>query len=526
MTKKQAEAPWGDRPSIYSIIKQNLDSSGKLRAEGEALPDDELVSEQNDIQWAAGGRDSVLGGAEASESTEETAKSAAELIDAVARRNEFADKVALYNLLAKNVTLDFVDLAIEKTAELEPPVEPYLHKYLRRLVVESPDREPVKFGIALLGMIKDEADLELITLLGKHEEFTLYSAVAVINILEEPDFVLWEMAKAVDGWGRIEAVERLASTANPEIKHWLIAEGYKNSITYEYLAYTCAVAGDLHIALSRPSVSADLLDSAGDIIEALMAGGTAEGINDYEHAASVVSNYLRHLEHKEPTLKEFVIVHNILIFLSVSDQEWVFRGECGWEKHDHVALAKTAEQITSNPEWKKLVFENLDTDDEALFQYVNRSAEILNIDIWDAHWKRLNEAPLDYGRWFYVMAAVTSSQIDDVLIFANRVLPLNEIASGPAEELGLGDEYNAHSILACIVLQLRRFPGKGIELIKAGLQSPVIKNRYRSLKALSAWDQEKWPDGMIDFLEKVKAAEPDDEVLALIEELLKGETLE
>lgn len=526
ITKKEAETPWDDRPSIYLHIKQNLDSSGELRAEGETLPDDELMYEENDIRWAEGGKDGVLGAAEATDSNEETAKNAAELIDAVSRRNKLADKVALYNLLTENSTLDFVDLALDKIVELESPIEPYLHKFIRRLVAESPDREPVKFGIALLGRIKDEADLELITLLGKHEEFTLYSAVAVINILEEPDSVLWEMAKAVDGWGRIQVVERLANTDNPEIKNWLISEGYKNSIMYEYLAYTCAVAGDLDIVLSRPTVSADMLESAGDIINALIIGGPAEDIDDYEHAANVVSDYLRHLEHNAATLKQFIIVHDILEFLTVSDEEWASKEKGGWEKHDRFALAKTAERIANNPEWKKLVLENLDTDDEALFWYVKGSAEILNIDIWDAHWKRLNEATLDRGRWCNVMAAATSSKIDEVLILANQVLPLNEIASGPTEELGLGKEYKAHSTLNCILQELGRFPGKGIELIKAGLQSPAIINRYRSLYALSEWGQEKWPDVMVDFLKKIKAAEPDDNVRESIEKLLKGETLE
>jgi hypothetical protein len=38
---------------------------------------------------------------------------------------------------------------------------------------------------------------------------------------------------------------------------------------YEYLAYTCAVAGDLKGELSKSEIDDGLLDASGDIIEAL-----------------------------------------------------------------------------------------------------------------------------------------------------------------------------------------------------------------------------------------------------------------
>ena len=106
---------------------------------------------------------------------------------------------------------------------------------------------------------------------------------------DEPDVVLWELAKTVDGWGRIHIVERLAETERPEIKDWLLREGYRNSIMYEYLAYTCATAGNLLTALSGEHVDRDLLTSAGDIIQALISGGPAEDMDGYEEGATAVT---------------------------------------------------------------------------------------------------------------------------------------------------------------------------------------------------------------------------------------------
>lgn len=62
---------------------------------------------------------------------------------------------------------------------------------------------------------------------------------------------LWELAKRVQGWGKIQIVDRLSEMElNDEIKDWLVLEGYKNNIMYEYLALTCAKNGMLNEKLS------------------------------------------------------------------------------------------------------------------------------------------------------------------------------------------------------------------------------------------------------------------------------------
>src|SRR5207248_2725531 len=118
-------------------------------------------------------------------------------------------------------------------------------------------------------------DMEIFRTLGRHEEFTLFCAVGLANACDDGETQLWELAKHVDGWGRIHLVERLSKTENPEIKDWLLREGYKNSVMYEYLAYPCAVGGGLLAALEADEVDDDLLLSAAEIIQALITGGPA-----------------------------------------------------------------------------------------------------------------------------------------------------------------------------------------------------------------------------------------------------------
>jgi hypothetical protein len=42
--------------------------------------------------------------------------------------------------------------------------------------------------------------LDQIKILGLHDEFTLFSSVAIMNISDDVVNVLWELSKKVDGW--------------------------------------------------------------------------------------------------------------------------------------------------------------------------------------------------------------------------------------------------------------------------------------------------------------------------------------
>ena len=519
------ELPWKGLPAIYPHIKKRLLPDGKLSEAGQTLPDDERRYKPGDIRWVAGGMDGVLSHHGGGDGDKNTAKKIASLTNDIARKESLQKKVGLYQLLTQDTLMDYIDPALEALIELRPPIFPHLHALARWFVRESPDRGPVKFGLALLGLIQDTNDLRDIILVGKHEEFTLFSAVAVMSILDDPESILWEMAKAVDGWGRIQLIERLSETTNPAIKDWLLREGYKNSVMYEYLAYTCAITGELHHVLSAPVIDTEMLDSAGELIEALINGGPAENIDDYEYAAEVIQAYLKHLEPNAHKLEHFIVADTLDSFLSADEEEWAHRTGNGWPQIDRSELATIAQRIKEKPIWRDLVLSNLETPDESFFWIVKRAAQSLHIDLWQTCWQRLQASPLESVKWFDVMERVDCEHIEEVLRFAQTHLPLETIATGQAKEMGLGKAYNAHSCLDVILQMLGRFPGYGAVLIQTGLESPVIRNRNMAIRALSAWKKEQWTEGMKAFLETTLPNEPDEHVKASIKNLLSGESL-
>jgi hypothetical protein len=92
------------------------------------------------------------------------------------------------------------------------------------------------------------------------------------------------MARRVAARGLIQAVERLKGTSDPQIRSWLLREGFRDEVMNEYLAHLAATTGDLYTAL---------LDGAGGIIRALCAvGGPARDIRGYPDGPAVISRYL------------------------------------------------------------------------------------------------------------------------------------------------------------------------------------------------------------------------------------------
>jgi hypothetical protein len=72
-------------------------------------------------------------------------------------------------------------------------------------------------------------------------------------------------------------VERLRETTDPDIRSWILREGYRNSIMHEYLAYIAATTGGLLEALRAETVDRRLLTAAGQILQALDRGRAGGG---------------------------------------------------------------------------------------------------------------------------------------------------------------------------------------------------------------------------------------------------------
>ena len=509
------EPPWGDRQSIYEHIKAHIvDGQDGLAEGGDTLPDDAILFDDNSARWVSGGLDGAFGHHGGGESASDAAGTAFRQLKAALAKPTQKNFNRLYETLTKASAIDIVDPLLERVVNDSTIDANRFRDFSIWLATKAADREPVKFALAFLGLLQGRDDYDVILSLARHEEFTLYASVAITNRQENPDRTLWQIAKHVDGWGRIQTVERLASTDDPDIRGWLLREGYKNSIMYEYLAYTCATVGDLHGALSAPEIDDALLNGAGDIIQTLITGqgGPAEGIDDYDKASETTGLYLQHIDGKATTLDQFLVLKRI--------QEYLAEDSTDWE--DKQSMLSIAQRLTGDDKWREMALENLGSDDRITFYSATEAARYLDIDTWDEYFKRTERGE---DHWWNLMQTDDQERAARVIELAESMIPLEEVATGPSDSLGLGPEYKYHSALDFILQDLGRFPGMGWSLVQAGLQSPTIRNRNMAMRALDGWTQENWPDGAREAIQNARDNEPDSDVRESLEKLLNGQPL-
>ena len=518
--------PWDQRPSIYDHIQSHTVAGRPgLTKGGETLPDEARVNDDSKFRWAAGALDGVMGHHMGEGDHDELVHKAIDLVLDYCERPTARTKAALYHHVIESQTLPLIDPIIEALVENDRLDHERLYDLAFSFVKEAADREPVKFGIAILSLYRNPENETLFQTLGRHEEFTLYCAVALANLNDEPEQSLWTLARNVDGWGRIHVVERLAGTENAEIKDWLLREGYRNCVMYEYLAYTCATTGGLLSALSEDIVDRELLTAAGEILSALIVGGPAENMDDYDDGALAVELFLGHLESSAATLDDFIHVHAIKQFLDDDKADWGCRAEQGWTRERRTELRATCDRILGRPEWSDLARHGLASDDDMEFHRANRVAEAIGFETWDYHWERLQAKPTDSSRWYQVMSRCDQGRIADVIAFAEQNIDLEKIATGPADEMGIGRGWEHHQCLDYVLQELGKFAGCGNRLIRAGLRSPVVRNRNFALRAMSAWGHDRWDDDLRGALEAALRIEPEEDVRERMKTVLRGARL-
>jgi hypothetical protein len=378
----------------------------------------------------------------------------------------------------------------------------------RYLAIRSDDQANVKFGILLIELSGEESDRRTLELLATHDEFTLYAAVALTHLVSDPEQTLWNVAKQVHGWGRVQVVERLTGTQNRDIQAWMLRDGFRNNVMDEYLAGICAKTGKLHEALKPAHVDGALLDGAADILKALVLGGPADSIDDYLHAPEAVRRYLEHAgQVQDLDLAHLLCVARLKHFLSDEDG-WEQRLSKGWTIKERDRLLVMCSGLINRPEWKDKISRGLKSEDNRIFYQADSAAQQLGICTRDIHFDKVRAAPLKSSSWYRLLQQTDEAQIEEVLDFAAGALPLEQIATGPTDSLGFGERYEAHRALDWILQDLKRFPELGWSFLRAGMQSPVTRNRNMALNALLEWPRTAWPDDAEWLLGRAFQAEP------------------
>jgi hypothetical protein len=455
------------------------------------------------VGFAPGLRDEILDHGSALSSQQRAAVSFG-LLEHVVRhpRDPRAFQRFQTDLLTSN-ELGFIDPLIERVQQAGLP-RAQLRKIALRLATRSNRRTPVKVGIVLLGMCASEIDRDVLLMLGRHEEFTMYVGAALARAFPDPETSLWQLAKVVDGWGRVALVRQLAGSDRSDVKAWVVRQGFLSAfpLVWPSLAYPAATTGELAEQLQAEEIDDDLCLAAGWIIARLIEERRARyapDINDYEGSQQAIRLYLQHVSRRVERLENFypiAIIHNFLTVLDGEEEP-----PKGWSDEERARGSTFARWILRRPAWRPVIDDGLSSPDATIFSLAERAARKLGDDTVPVLLDRLRRrVDGEHGPWLDAARRANEDQFDELLEIALDRLRLHETGPGP-----MFDDW-----MLVLCQEIDRFPNKGGRLFREALESPIAMERRFGLRGLGVTPGERWLPEADRMIETLARSDPDD----------------
>jgi hypothetical protein len=529
MVSARPSVPRENSFSIYGHVLAHIPEDGPgLLPGGTRLPDDPEPDPNGEVTMAPGLVDEILERGTVV-ANEQAAAASFRLIQEVLRQPLAPGAYeALVEDLRGKENLGFLDPLISRVYDAG-----FRRGEIRDLALglatRSSDRTPVKVGITLFGLCATIEDRDILLSLGRHEEFTHYAGVALTNAFEDAEPLLWELAKVVESWGRINLVRQLASTGNPEIKAWILKEGSEGFPAQFILAYIAATSGELASALSAQEIDDAVYMAAGRILVNLIAARaieTHQDIDDYADGPEAIRRYLAHAARKQETLEGFAPLALIVDYLELRDGEEasVLRGTerrrnrrplpKGWTKKERERSATYARWILRRSAWRELIEDGLRSEDVRTFHLAEDAAGWLGDDTFPVILDRIRRSPTDDSVW------------TDATRRAQDVGQWNEVLQAAIERLSRHDTPEVGMFprwMLMISQEMQRFPGMGWPLVRTALEGPLVIERRFGLRSLGWFleDEWRWPTDADDVLDLMARSDPDQQTRGWATDILE-----
>lgn len=444
--------------SIYEHIRSHLPAEGPgLLPGGEALPDS---------GFTPGGERMAPGAADGLSNQplflqpkpEEIDSILAALVD-LSRRPTLRSRRQVESTIRHRRCIRLIDPLLEAVRAETRMNQSVLYTELRTLLVTTHWREAVKLCIALLGLYRRPSDTDLLLTFGRHEEFTLFAAVALGSILEDPVPAWFGLAQQLSGWGKVHLVGRLVKhTDRPDVRDWLLRCGCANQIDDNLLALPIATECRLHEALAESVPDDALLEGARRILNGLLEPGPAPGLDAYEQGPEACLWWVRRVEGRTPRLPQFLTLSNLLQWIEEPDHIWPT--EIAAEVRERVGRMLRAEK------WPALALAELDSPDPTAAWVARETARRLELPVFPRLLPLLQAEPGNIALWAYLAASADRSEMERLLSLPQQ--PRNDV-------------------LSVLLRALRRFPGLGATLILHGLEDEQAASRLLALDVLGRW---------------------------------------
>lgn len=521
LRQRQAAEP----PSIFEHIRAHVRSDVPgLTEGGEELPD-EAVFNEGGIRFAPGALEGAFVRYAESHDDDAAVERLHSALVALANRPGTRTREQVRELFREGDVRVRVDGLTSRLSAFPPKNPATLYDELRGIFLKSGHRDEVKYAMALMSTYRRSEDADLFRVIGRHEEFTLYAAVAISNIVEDPVREWLELLPHVSGWGRTELSELILREPQPEpVREKLVRDslGIGNALM---LAQRCR----LHELLARSEIDDELLTRGREIIDSLVwSWDSSSVLTDYEHAGEASEHLVRHLSGRGPDLDDFVCVFELRRFLTDesfrSDSE---TGEdtianAGFDEGRLCRVVALCSAFVEREVWLEraegaMASENADERRQGM-----EVADRLGVDLHQYLIEQLRNDPGDSGLWYRFVAGADEARLSEAVDLALSLWDASEISRGPALE-HFGGPSGPLASVDFILQELPRFPGVGAPLIDASLRSPVIRHRLIALRALSRW-QDK-PSDLMQVVSDLARDDPHEDVRESARLVLAGKTI-
>ena len=378
------------------------------------------------------------------------------------------------------------------------------------LLLQSSDRECVKFGLLILELLDTDHNEEVknhIRTLGLSDEFTLF-AVYVMKTWREGNNDVFRLAQKVHGWGRIHAVAHLRPNAS-SIKRWILTEAVENDIQDAYSALMCWNKSDAWFVLRNHPDDAQFT-GIRKILCALLHEDAAAGISSMEIREQILSLFLDEAEKRSEklTLDDYLVIYDISLYCKENEE----KPRAIYLRSRKILLTYRCACVTIDAVKEGKAME---------------MAKGTGIDVKRYIPDLLRASLKDHMHLCQYMMEDDACRKETLAIFREQ-LPLEQMKTAPGMSLGLGEAYWREQALVLLMQELRHYPGEGKDFVECALQTEPVRSRNSGLYALECWvtKEEKPLSEFLpefhDLLTRLRDAEPAEFNRKRIDALLSG----
>ena len=364
---------------------------------------------------------------------------------------------------AINIIDDFQNCIREHADELDQ--KQLLGFAFDQLIFGGRTLECVKYGLViteLYGEFDDEFKW-IFFHLGLYDEFTIF---VVFNMMtwESGNEDIFELAKRVDSWGKIHAVNRLEPSTQ-EIRDWILFEGVDNEVMREYLALTCMEKAGVSERL-KGQITKKEFSAISHILCYLFDEGPVAGISELPDVEETLESYLTHAERMNLGIEDYEAVLEICKYAAGEAENPKLQEHANRILHSEQCIACVAEAV--------IVGDGISLAKELNIPYKEQLLHLMEEDFENKyHWcNELMEDP-DY--------------VDAVLEIFREKAPPEKLEQDPRDEFEFGDEYEADRQINFMLQNLDDYPGKGPDYLLRAISAPTIRSRSLAVRTMKAW---------------------------------------